>query len=112
MLDLVATDTEVGGLVLAVFFVEESLLAIPARGDGVTDEHDLRFALLSDGDERFMGIGEASLDLAGLTVELRGGDVGLLRRQLHGRSGSLLRGVFFGFLSDDGGRGEQGKPEE
>ena len=104
VLDLVATDTEVGGLILGVFFVEESLLAVPARGDRITEEDDLRFALLGGGDEGLMGLGEAGVDLTGLGVVLRGGDVGLLCRQTDG----LLRGVFLGFLGDDGGRGEQG----
>ena len=58
-----------------------------------------------------MGLGEAGVDLA-VIAELRSGDVGRLRRHLNGRSGGLLRGDFFSFLGDDGGRGEQGKPEE
>jgi hypothetical protein len=52
------------------------------------------------------------LDLTGLGVELRSGDIGLLRRQFHGRSGGLLRGVFLGFLGDDRCGAEQRKPEE
>ena len=108
VLDLVAADAEVSGVVFGVFLEDVLAVASPARGDRVAEEDDLRFALLGDRDEGLMGLGEAGVDLTGLGVVLRGGDVGLLCRQTDG----LLRGVFLGFLGDDGGRGEQGKPEE
>jgi len=112
VLDAVAADAEVGGVVLGVFLEHFLAVAVPAGGDGVAEEDDLRFALLGDREEAFVRLGEAALDLARLGVELRRGDVGGLHGQFHGRGGGLLRGFFLGFLGDDGGGAEERKAEE
>jgi len=114
VLDAVAADAEVHGLVLGVLLLEERLLAVPTGGDGVTEEDDLGFALLGERDEGFVRLHETGLRLA-VVAELRGGDIGGLGGQLHRRS--LGRGGLGGRLDVGGGLlrlvgGEGGGTEE
>ena len=96
VLGAVATDAEVSGLILSIFFFEEGLLAVPAGGDGVAKEHDLGFALLGDFHEGLVLLLEARIHLA-VATDFRGGDIGWL-------GGNLGGGGLDGDLGGVGGR--------
>jgi hypothetical protein len=112
VLGAVAADAEVRGLVLAELLLEDGLLAVPAGGDGVAEEDDLRFALLGDGDEGFVRLEEVGLGLA-VGAELRSlPRCRWLGRQLHGRARRPSSGVSSSASWATTEAAEQGEPEE
>jgi hypothetical protein len=102
VLGAVAADAEVGGLILSEFLLEEGLLAVPAGGDGISQEHDFGFALLGDREEALVRAKKRGQRLAVRTWSRRG-DVGWLGRKLENRRGGLLGRSLLSLLSDEGG---------